>query len=326
MGDLTQAKNRMYFNSTRNYTLSLLGSFDGIEYYVPEIENGEYKGDKVYTVPIKFGNYEKAVSLEDDKFSEKMLKQGNYNIIPRLVLSFGSMIKNTTRQTQKYQKFTKRVHLPGNEKITLDVSYNSVSYDFNYILLLQARGMTMASQITEEILTQFNPSYNLDLIEFPLFTEKTQTQILIQDPEFEIIEEFEDTQVNIINVTFPITVRGNLYQDIVPQGMIETVDLFFHLWNDINIKQSKLASYYKFDVSQETHKVYQETQRTYNGTKVYDHTVKLPLHLMEQTREDFSPPEIITQYINNYYNNYPEDGEISVYSHYSDNRDLNLDL
>jgi hypothetical protein len=318
MSDLVQSRNRMYFNSTRNYTLSLLGAFDGIEYYVPQIIDDEYKGDKIYTVPIKFGNYEKALSLEDDKFSENMLKEGNYNIVPRLVLSFNGMSKNTQRQTQKYQRFHKRIQHPESDKTVLDISYNSVSYDFNYTLLLQARGLTMATQITEEILSQFNPSYNLNLVEFPLFTEKTQTQILIQDPEFDIIEEFEDTQVNIINVTFQIVVRGNLYSSIGYQSPIEIVDIFYHIWDEMDREQSKLATYYKMDVSTETHKIYQETLRSYNGTEKYNKYVKLPLHLMEQYRKDFSPPEVITQYINNYYNNYPEDGEVSVYSHYSD--------
>jgi hypothetical protein len=294
-----EAKDRKYFNSTRNYTLSLLSSFDGIEYYVPVTKDGEYKSDRVFRVPITFGNYEKALALEDISISEKMLKEGNYNFVPRLVLSFTGMVRNATRQTQKYQRFIKRVEHP-DFKSTIDIAYNSIAYDFNYTLLLQARGMTMATQITEQILTQFNPSYNLNLHEFPLFTELTQTQILIQDPQFEIMEEFEDTQVNIINVSFEITVRGNLYSQIGFQSAIETVDMFTHLWDKLAREESKLASYYKFDVSPETYYIYKQTERHYNGTKSYDISVKLPYYDMWAERPDFSPPEIET-IIGDYY-------------------------
>ena len=297
-----KAKDRKYFNSTKNYTLSLLGSFDGIEYYIPEYQNEKYKYDKVYTVPITFGNYEKSIQLEDLNISEKELKQQNYNFIPRLVLSFEGMVKNASRQTQKYQRFFTRVKHPIDNNTVLDIAYNSLAYDFNYTLLLQTRGMTQATQITEQILTQFNPSYNLNLIEFPLFSEMTQTQILIQDPEFDIVQEFEDTGVNIINVTFGITVRGNLYSQISFQSPIETIDMFTHIWEGISREQSNLASYYKFDVSPETHEIYIQTERHYDGTKKYDYSVKLPYDKMILLRPDFNPPEISTL-VGTYYQN-----------------------
>jgi hypothetical protein len=293
-----QALDRKYFNSTMNYTLSLLSAFDHLYYYVQETKpNGDYYQDKAYKVPITFGNYEKSIVLED--VNESSITTGNLNIIPRMVLSFNSITKNTQRQTQKYQKFSRTLHHPDDNSIVMDMSYNSLSYDFEYTLLLQARGLTMATQLTEQILTKFNPSMNLNIKEFPLFNDFTQTQILIQDPEFEITEEFEETQVNIVNVSFNITIRGNIYSDIGYQGPIKTVHMFSHVWDEFSYNQSKLSSYYKFDVDQGVdsktkHQITKETLRQYDGTVPYTDDVRLPVQEMEEKRPDFNPPEIQT--------------------------------
>jgi len=291
--ELINALDRKYFNSTQNYTLALLSAFDNLWYYTQEIQNDKYIGDKAYKVPISFGNYEKSVILENVK--EKDIKAGNFNLIPRLILSFESMVKTPERQSQKYQTFTKRIQHPDSNKIVLDMSYNSIAYDFNYRLLLQARGMTMATQLTEQILSYFNPSMNLNIKEFPLFTEMTQTQIRISDPEFEILEEFEDTQINIINVTFNLNIRGNIYSGIGYQAPIEVVKIFNHIWDEFTYQQSKLASYYKFDIENtisKSGKVIKQTERHYNGTKEYNSDVELPLEQMEEKRPDFNSPEI----------------------------------
>ncbi len=286
------ALDRMYFNSTQNYTLAILSAFDNLYYYTQEIRNNEYIYDKAYKVPITFGNYEKSLILEN--VNEKEMTTGNFNILPRLVLSFDSMVKVPERQTQKYQRFTKKVKHPDSDKIVLDLSYNSVSYDFNFRLLLQARGMTMATQLTEQIISYFNPSMNLNIHEFPLF-EETQTQILTQDPEFEIIEEFEDTQVNLINVTFNLTLRGNIYSNIGYQAPIEVVSMFFHVWDKVNYQNSKLASYYKYDVDTFDGKIYKETTRKYTGIEPYTDDVRLPEDQMKEKRYDFSEPEYINE-------------------------------
>ena len=291
-----QALDRKYFNTTQNYTLALLNAFDNLWYYTQILHDNKYVEDNAHRVPITFGNYEKSYILKDVQESD--ITVGNFNIVPRLILSFTGMTKSPDRQTQKYQRFSKRVQHPDSNKIVLDMSYNSVAYDFQYTLLLQARGMTMATQLTEQILSFFNPSMNLNILEFPLFTEMTQTQILIEDPEFEIIEEFEDTQVNIINVTFNMTIRGNIYSGIGYQAPIETVEMFIQVWDQFTYQQSKMASYFKFDVDSYSQKIDHERVRYYEGTMEYTDDVKLPLEQMEEKRPDFNPPELNQDVIN----------------------------
>lgn len=253
-------KDKRYFSSIRNYTLSLLNAFNNIKYWV---DDEPKNNQKEFTVPISFGNYEKSIALTD--INENEITSMNFNFLPRLVLSFEGMSKNAERQTNKFQKISKRIYDEGN--LRADVSYNSVSYDFHFTLLLQARGLTIASQITEEILVKFNPTLNLLIEEFPLFDHRTETQILMADPAFEILDEFSEQDVNIINVTYDVTVRGNIYSPIGIEGPIKVVKLFTHLWDEKEYEDSKLASYYRFDVDQKTRKVSKETLRSFDATE-----------------------------------------------------------
>jgi len=285
-------KDKRYFNSTRAYTLGLLNAFDNVKYWVDDKTNKDTQ--KEYTTPISFGNYEKSQVLAD--LTEKEIQKGNINYLPRLVLSFDGMTKNTDRQTQKYQKYTKK------NPNGLDVSYNSVSYDFNYRLLVQARGLTITSQIVEEILPHFNPSMSLTVNEYPIL-EEVNTQILISDPQYDIIEEPGKEEINIITVTFDITVRGNIYSQIGLKGPIDEVKLFTHVWDTASKDDAKIASYYKFDIDSEehgTHKAKTQHERHFDATghavtdsygEYYD--IEAPESHLIKTREDYSKYEIV---------------------------------
>jgi len=250
-------ENILYFNSTKNYTLALLDAFNSVPFFV---ETDDVKKQRHFNVPITFGNYEKSLVIED--LNENEITSLNFNHLPRLVLSFEGITKNAERQTQKYQKFSKLI--PGgvsHEKAQF--AYNSLSYDFSFKLLLQTRGLTAATQITESILCKFNPSLTLEIEEFPLL-DLTETQIQIGDPEFEILEEFETTDVNIVNVSFEILIRGNIYSPIGLSGNIETIDLYLNVWQEKLIKDAKLASYYRFDVEKD--RIVSYTERHFDAT------------------------------------------------------------
>ena len=291
----TEAKDRKYFSSIRNYTLSLLNAFNNIKYWV---EQEGSISQKEFIIPISFGNYEKALALED--LSEDLIKAGNYNFLPRIVLSFEGMSKAPDRQTNKFQKLATKIYDETTGKASLDVSYNSLAYDFHYSLLIQTRGLTISSQIVEEILTKFNPSLNLLIQEFPIFTSKTETQILTSDPAFEILDEFAEEEVNIIQTTFDITVRGNIYSEIEIKGPIEVVKLFTHVWDEADYESSKLASYYKFDVSPVTGEVYKETQRVFTGEIPYTSDVESSEETVIEKRSDYHKYQSVIEFDTEY--------------------------
>lgn len=281
-------KDRKYFSTTRNYTLSLLNAFNNVKYWVENDDN-----QKEFIIPISFGNYEKAIALED--LDMEIIKKGNFNFLPRLVLSFEGISKAPDRQTNKFQKLSKKICHPDTSLPALDVSYNSVAYDYHFTLLLQARGLTIASQVTEEILVKFNPSLNLEIKEFPIFLEPTETQILVGDPAFEILDEFSETDVNIMTVTFDITVRGNIYSPIELSGPLKVVKIFNHMWDDEDYRDSKLASYYKFDIDPISHKATKETSRHFNATQQFDEIIEdEDEQVVIDNREDYSEYQVTT--------------------------------
>ena len=286
-----------YFSSTRNYTLALLNAFNGVELYVNQDES---ELDRVFTVNITFGNYEKSVVLED--ITENAITTGNFNFLPRLVLSFEGLTKATDRQTNKFHKLHKKIYHPAFDHVMMNVAYNSVAYDFNYTLLLQARGLTQTSQLVEEILVYFKPTMNLNILECPIFNDKTETQILISDPAFEINQDFEESDVNIISVTFDLTLRGNIYSPIEMVAPIKVVKLFTHIWDERDYEASKLANYYRFDISQQTGKVIKQTERHFSGTTKFNKIVEQPQEVVIVERPDFDYYQIETCYPENVYN------------------------
>ncbi len=281
------AKDVRYFSSVRNYTLALLNAFGGVNLYINQEDTTL---DKVYELDIKFGNYEKSIVLED--LSETDIQKGNFNYIPRMILSFEGMSKAQDRQTNKFQKFSKRIYHPDFKNQMLQVAYNSVSYDFHFSLLLQARGLTQASQVTEQILSYFKPTMNLNILECPIFNEKTETQIQISDPAFEINDDFEDKDVNIISVTFDITVRGNIYSPITLVAPLDTIKIFTHIWDLQDIEDSKMSSYYKFERDQNSG-ILNITERMFNGSIPYDEVIEAENeNIVINNRQDYMPPQI----------------------------------
>ena len=259
MSDISNVENVLYFNSTRNYTLAIINALNNIKHWVPN----ETGGTSEEVIPITFGNYEKTIALEDiDK------ADGQYNYLPRLVLSFDGLTKMSDRDTSKYKKFSKNILTDdGSPDGNLQFAHNSVAYDFQFNLTLQARGLNQAFQIVEQILPMFNPTMHMQIQEYPLI-EATETQLLIEDPSFEILDSFESTDINIINVTFPLTVRGNLYMPLSVVGRVKVVHLFNWLWDTKNIKESQLASYYGFDVCKDDGGVYNVEEKHFNPHKL----------------------------------------------------------
>jgi hypothetical protein len=243
----TDIESVLYFNSIRNYTLAILDAFNNIKQWTKN-EDGSYNET---VIPLTFGNYEKSLALED--IDKETYLSGNFNVIPRMVLTFEGMSKVPDRTTNKFQKISKVIDNPENPgKKSLQFGYNSVPYDFQFNLLIQARGLNQAFQIVEEIMPRFRPTYPISIQEYPIFDEMTLTQLEAQDPEFDILDEFENTDVNIINITIPLNLRSNLYMPLQVSGPIEVVKMFNKLWDKKDYRDSQLASYYKFDIDTNT--------------------------------------------------------------------------
>jgi len=292
-----QYTERRYFSSIKKYTQALIESFSGVKYWTFESKGKNRGKEKEFPVPITFANYEKALNIED--IPEEALERGHHNILPRIVIAFEGLSKAPERQTQKYQKFS-NFNNPGGagqhqrSHKDVDFSWNSQSYDFHFTLLVQARGLTIASMITEEIITKFNPSLNLQIKEFPIFDELTETQILIEDPQFEILEDQDPEATDIVNVSFGLTVRGNVYSPISMTGRIEQVKIITQIW-DTFIEESNITMYYSGEpgadgiIKPET-----EIMRHFDATIPWTEDVEGSEYEVITKRPDYSKPVLKT--------------------------------
>jgi hypothetical protein len=257
-----EIENILFFNSIRNYTLSILDAFNNIKHWV----KNEDETHKEEIIPITFGNYEKSIALED--IDKDTYLSGNFNFIPRIVITFEGMTKASDRTTNKFKKISKKIfHEDGTKE--LQFGYNSVPYDFQFNMVIQARGLNQAFQIVEQIMPRFRPTYPISIHEYPIFDDMTLTQLQAEDPQFDIIDEFQDTDVNIITVTIPLNLRGNLYMPLQVAGPIETVHLFNKLWDKKDYRDSEFPSYYKFYVDTETGIVEEDYDECHSAPRLH---------------------------------------------------------
>jgi len=242
---IDDVENKLYFSSSRAVTLSLLSAFDNIKHWVPFDDNGVQK-TKEEVIPIKFGSGEKALRLED--IDTKLLVNGNFTFLPRMVLSFEGIQRDPERMLNKFNKVSKKWYDNGVPR--LDYSYQSIPVDLAFNLNIQARGLTQAFQIIEQIMVYFRPTMPLEIQEFPLFQERTVTQILIEDPDIDVLEEMDEVSINLINIVFPLVVRTNFYSPITLSSSIKTLKLNEYIMQ-YQKEQSHLAWKYQLDKNQD---------------------------------------------------------------------------
>jgi hypothetical protein len=168
------------------------------------------------------------------------LLSGNYNILPRSSLTLLSMVRNSERQSNKFNKIA-----------TTDFGeffYNAVAYDFSFDMNIMCRGMNEASSIIEQITSRFSPNYTLLINEIPNQVTPTSTPVQLLDVSLET-EEYEDISANIININVGLMLKGNFYAPIEQMDKIHNVDMYMNLWNNSEKNDYTRARYFQYDVT-----------------------------------------------------------------------------
>ena len=202
-----------HHQSIKKYTIALLELFSNFNLQRYN-ENGEVI--KEFTVPIKFGNREKAFILQD--FNNKDLIKGNINYFPRMILEFNSMSKASNRNTNKNSKIKFK-----SEDGIKKYFYNSVAYNFNFTLYIATKGFTDATVLIEQIAPLFRPDVTVKIQELDIIDEPTSVQVSIGDFEIELPDVGDEPK--IVKVSLPITLKGNLYLPIKDAKIIKDIKL-----------------------------------------------------------------------------------------------------
>jgi len=209
-----------HHNSIRNFTIALLDLFNNI--HVPRFNSS---GDKLHdiVVPIKFGGRDKAYMLSEHDMDN--IHNGNVNVLPRMVLQFDGMSKAPDRDTNKLSKINKRKIGSDPTSLLYNYHYNAVAYDFNYTVFIACRTFTDATIIVEQIAPMFRPDITLKIQELDIQEKPTSVPVQIDDFAFTLPEDMGEDEIRIIEVEFPVSVKGNLYLPITEAGVIKAVEV-----------------------------------------------------------------------------------------------------
>jgi len=209
-----------HHQSLKNYTIALLDLFNDIS--VPRYNEDGSLLEEI-KVPIQFGNRDKAFMLSDHDMEN--IHTGNVNIFPRMVLQFNSMSKAQDRNTNKLLKINKRKQDNDVDSLLYEYQYNASAYDFTFTIYLATRTFTDATIIIEQIAPMFRPDISLKIWEIDIQKEPTTVPVQIGDFDVELPDEMTDEDIRLVEVSFPLTVKGNLYLPISNQEIIKDIKL-----------------------------------------------------------------------------------------------------
>jgi hypothetical protein len=254
-----------FHNSIRNYTIALLDLFNDI--HIPRFDESGERIDDI-KIPIKFGNRDKAYQLDEHEIEN--LINGNVNVLPKMVLEFNSMAKALDRNTNKNHKINKRKKGTNPADLTYEYHYNAVAYDFEFTLYLATRNFTDATIVIEQIAPMFRPDISMKINELDIQESPTTVPVAIGD--FDItLPDLDPDEIRIIEVSLPISLKGNLYMPIKDQGIIKELEI-----NMINIEgeRNKKGIEYELETQPSQIKVKAEDGQTPEDIEDIQHTIE----------------------------------------------------
>lgn len=277
-----------FHSSIKNYTIALLDMFSDI--HLPRYNSS---GDKIedIIIPIKFGSKEKAYMLSEHDLEN--LHSGNVNTLPRMVLAFESMTKAQDRDTNKIHKINKRKLNDDPTSLIYEYHHNGVAYDFNYNIYIATRTFTDATIIVEQIAPMFRPDITLKIQEMDIQEKPTSVPVTLGDFNIELPEDMAEDEIRIIEVDFPLTLKGTLYMPIKEREIIEKLEV-----NMLVVEQARDSSAIKYEIE------YPEEKEVLSST-ITDESVE-PLY-PDDTLDILRAQEDSTVTIEHFDNNLPND-------------------
>lgn len=204
----------------RTYTAALMDLFNDLEVSYT-LSDGTIK---TKNIPIKYTTKEKSITL--DEYTTEQLLSGNTNVLPCSSLAFVGLNTLNERQTNKNARIN-RVK----DKDEYSYSYNSVSYGFEYSLIIKCRGMNELTSIIEQIAPKFNPSVNIDVADAQNLNLMSRVPVILNSIDFED-DNYNETSSNIFTITVNLIIKGSLYPPIREITKIKKYKIFLNQEND----------------------------------------------------------------------------------------------
>ncbi len=229
-----------YHRTIEKYIVGLLNTFSQIK--LP-IFNKNGKVTKEITVPIFFGSRDKSYQMNN---TNKNLIQGNSLTLPRMNLQLLSLSRAGQRDTSKHSVIN-ITEKENNKDKKVSFQFNSVSYDFQFLLQIETRTLTDTLIILEYITPLFRPTYTIPIYEVDIQKEPTSVIVELSSVDLEIPNEFEDEEIRIIKANLQLNLRGNIYLPEKQQEVIKKLRLYLNESVYKNFNNS--LSFYNLEVA-----------------------------------------------------------------------------
>ena len=127
--------------------------------------------------------------------------------------------------------------------------YNAVAYDFNFVVYIATRTFTDATIIIEQIAPMFRPDITIKIQELDIQEIPTSIPVAIGDFSIDLPEDIGEDEIRIIQIDFPLILKGNLYLPIKDKGVISEIEVNMDI---IETQRDEAAEKFGIDYPSET--------------------------------------------------------------------------
>jgi hypothetical protein len=226
-----------YRSTIRNYVIAFGSIFDDIT-----VDRRDSNGTVLETlkVPLSYGPMQKYLARIN--YPGGNLGDTVSVILPRMSFEISSVTYDSVRKRNKLRGL--RTVEATEETPTDKFVYNPVPYDINFSLSILVKNAEDGTQILEQILPFFTPSFTIPIKELEEFDLVNDTPLILNSVDVQDDYEGDWTTRRAIIWTLDFTMKGNLYGNTRDKPVITTETATTNvIGDDPNIGRYKSEDY-----------------------------------------------------------------------------------
>jgi hypothetical protein len=220
---------RFYFGTIRKIVASFGTIFTGIQIARFSGFGGTGEVLKVINVPTSYGPSQKYITVNEERqatgndATNAPPRTGRF--LPRISFELVSMQYDSGRQVVKMNKMT---HDKPGDVNAFRRQYRKVPYDFGFNVYIAVKNIDDGLQIIEQILPNFNPSFNIMVKDIEEMGLVSDIPVLFTGVQFDDSWEGVPVEKRTITFTLSFVVKGYLYPFISDASVIRRVIANIH--------------------------------------------------------------------------------------------------
>jgi hypothetical protein len=183
-------------------------------------------------VPVAYGPKE--------KYLARIEAGGQYQdsaiTLPRIAFELTNMQYDASRKTSSVQKLT---HTDDNGATSY--SYAPVPYNFDFSVFVYAKNAEDGTQILEQILPYFKPSFNVSVTEIPELNIQRDIPIQLNSVSYEDTYDGDFESRRAIVWTLDFTAQGNMYGAVQDGKLVTSATLGIYQEAEGDVPVTQLA-------------------------------------------------------------------------------------